>query len=226
MRFIGKISSNMKSTIVVKVKTLLFILIATLVIGCDLERRESFEFEDGYGPQVTFGEMTAWEWLQTNPNDEFNYMIEAIELTGLKDEYNSLTSERTFLLLKDKGFTDKKLGVLKIEFGNKNIPLVDVDVNKLRNIMMYYILDTYVDQGPDNIIVLNTHYSFNTLSEDVNNSYMTIRRNWSFILGINYSDTITTDKKMQNVKLHNYIFSNGNAVAHILEAHVRLAPFE
>ena len=92
---------------------------------------------------------------------------------------------------------------------------------------MYYILDTYVDQGPDHLVVVDRDYPFNTLSEDPNNSYLTIHRNWSFNLRINYSEDIASEtKKSQSVKLHNYIFSNGNAVGHMLERHIRLAPFE
>ena len=208
------------------ITSFLGILLGTALTGCDLELQKGTEFDSGVEPQVTFGEMTAWEWLQTNPNDEFDYMIEAIELTGLQDEYNSLTSERTFLLLKDIGFTHNA-GVLKLEFGSASIPLEDVDVEKLRNIMMYYILDTYVDQGPDHLVVVDRDYPFNTLSEDPNNSYLTIHRNWSFNLRINYSEDIASEtKKSQSVKLHNYIFSNGNAVGHMLERHIRLAPFE
>ena len=225
MKLINK-KVMMKQKTLFTITSLLCICLGTLLIGCDLELQKGSEFDSGIEPQVTFGEMTAWERLQTNPNDEFDYMIEAIELTGLQAEYNSLTAERTFFLVKNLGFTHNA-GILKLEFGSASIPLEDVDVDKLRNIMKYYILDTYVDQGPDNLVLVDTDYPFNTLSEDINNSYLTIQRNWSFNLRINYSEDIASDtKKSQSVKLHNYIFSNGNAVGHIMERHIRLAPFQ
>lgn len=209
---------------------LFFCMLVTLVLtGCDLELQDGFEYDSQLEPQFTFGETTAWEWLQTNPQGEFGYMIEAIELTGLEDEFNNASLKRTFFLIKDLGFTHPG-GILNQEFENKNTVLADLpdaDLIKLKNIMMYYILDTYVDQGPDKLKVLDVDYNFNTLSEDPKNSYMTVRRDWAHTLDINYSTDIKSSTKREGiVRLHNYIFSNGNAVGHMVDRHVRLDKFE
>lgn len=207
-------------------KIFVCMLLTVVLTGCDLELQDGFEYDSQVEPQFTFGETTAWEWLQTNPQGEFDYMIEAIQLTGLEDEFNSASLERTFFLIKDLGFTHNG-GILKQEFGSNSIPLADVDPVKLRNIMMYYILDTYVDQGPDELEVLDVDYNFNTLSEDPNNSYMTVRRTWAHVLNLNKSTDITSATKREGiVRLHNYIFSNGNAVGHMVDRHVRTAKFE
>jgi len=198
--------------------------------SCDLEIQDAFEFKNVDNDQYTFEETTAWEWLQTNPNAEFDYMIECIKVTELEDEYNSANLKRTFFLIKDAGFTSGS-GVFKKEFGIsapsvENIKnLSESDIQKLKNVLEYNILGEYLEQNSKKILKTLIPYRFNTLSEDPNNSYIEIHSTNEYLLRMNFYGR-NSNKLYQEVKLHNYIFSNGNAVAHITEGHIRLAPFE
>lgn len=215
----------MKKNIKLKLNAVILVCIAIITFGCDLKPQEKFEFDPATTPQVTFGAMTPWEWIQSNPKNEFNFLIEAIKLTNLQEEYSNTTDKRTYFLLKDFGWTNFN-GIKRREFGNPNVSLADVDPIKLRKILLYYIVPTYVDQGPGHLLTLDANYTFETLSTDPLNQIMTLSRDWNYTIGINNSPVLPTTKFSANVKLHNYIFSNGNSVAHLLENHVRLAPFE
>nr|T2KN95.2 RecName: Full=Uncharacterized protein P37; AltName: Full=Polysaccharide utilization locus H protein P37; Short=PUL H protein P37; Flags: Precursor [Formosa agariphila KMM 3901] len=211
-----------------RINTLLLLVITMLSFsGCDLEPQEKFRFDPEVDPQFTFGSMTTWEWLQTNPNDEFGFMIEAIKQTGLQDMYNSKTETYTFFLMKDPNWTNNGPGFFSREFNLKNTadrdpkevfedPAVDLDI--VRNYLLYLTLPIYVDQGPDHLKTLDLPYTFETLSEDVNNQIMTIARDWNYVMQINDSPDLPTGnlgKINVPVGYHNYIFSNGNSVAHI-----------
>tara|TARA_R110002049_G_scaffold186379_3_gene354677 strand:+ start:4699 stop:5346 length:648 start_codon:yes stop_codon:yes gene_type:complete len=211
---------------------------AFAVVGCELQPQERFTFNPQTPEQFTFGETTPWEWLQTNPKEEFTYMIEAIKLAGLQDEYSNKTDKRTYFLIKDLGFT-KFNGIFRREYDYLNdgalTPLQNLNtavdtpekITKLRNILMYHILPKYVDQGPDNLFTLDFNYEFPTLSPDPNNKIMTINRDWNYTMRINEDPNLGTGSKINtDTKLHNYIFSNGNSVAHLTEGYARVEPFE
>ena len=198
--------------------------------SCDLEIQDAFDFKNIDDEQYTFEETTAWEWLQTNPNNQFDYMIECIKVTGLVDEYNSANLKRTFFLILDIGFTSGS-GVFKKEFGN-SVPDIDEiedlsesDIQKLKNILKYNILGEYLEQNSKKILKTETPDRVNTLSEDPNNSYIEIHSTQERYMRMNFYGR-NSNKLYQDVRLHNYIFSNGNAVAHITEGHMRLVPFE
>ncbi|MGY6647998.1 hypothetical protein [Wenyingzhuangia sp. IMCC45574] len=208
--------------------TMLLLLAALTFVGCDLELQETWEFDSEVAPQVTFGETSLWEWLETNPGGEYNFMIEAIQRTGLVDLYNDKTVNYTFFIMKDGAFTNNGNGVFSRQFGFRNTASLDpvdvfddarVDVDIMREILKHLILDQYVDQGPDNLKTLDVHYVFNTLTDDPNNKTMTISRDWQYRMVLNTSpDLITGGNGRINAvtSLHNYIFSNGNSVAHVL----------
>ncbi|ANW95847.1 hypothetical protein AXE80_05930 [Wenyingzhuangia fucanilytica] len=207
---------------------LLFLFGALSIVSCDLEPQERFEFDPEVSPQVTFGSTTAWEWLQTNPKDEFGFMIEAIRLTGLEDIYNSKTENYTYFLMKDGNWTNNGPGFFSKEFNLKNTAGKDpvdvfadpkVDLNIVKEALLHLILRDYVDQGPGHLKSLDVNYTFNTLSNDVNNKTMTISRDWNYNMQLNAADDLppgNLGKINSSVGFHNYIFSNGNTVAHIL----------
>lgn len=203
-----------------------------ILSSCDLALQEPFEFKEIDETQFTFGETTAWQWLEENPKGEFGYMIECIKTTGLEDEYNTTDQKRTFFLIKDRGFTGSQ-GVFTKEFGlrGENIPKIEeisglpLDMKlKLKNILLYNILPEYVEQNSKKLLKIETPYTFNTLCTDDNNKTMEIHLTIDVWLRINFYGK-NSKKLYQEIKLHNYIFSNGNAVAHIIEGHVRLEPF-
>jgi hypothetical protein len=208
----------------------LFICTSFIYTGCGLEVQEEFVFDPQTEPQFTFGATTPWEWLQTNPQEEYTYMIAAIKHAGLEAEYSNTSSKRTYFFIKDTGWSDpdKPNTILNREFGSQDILIEDTDPAKLRRVLLYYILSAYVDQGPGNLFTLDAHYTFNTLSPDVNNRIMTLRRDWNYVIGLNYSPDLPAAPSSiaTSCKLHNYIFSNGNSVAHIVETSTRLAPFQ
>ncbi|MDW5288145.1 fasciclin domain-containing protein [Formosa sp. PL04] len=216
----------MKKIIKYRLHIALAICIAFVFTSCDLEPQDKFRFNPETVPQYTFGEKTPWEWLKTNPNDEFSLMIQAVELSDLVEEYSNKTDKRTYFLIKDEGFT-KFNGILKREFGSDTLELTEVDPVKLRKILMYHILPQYVDQGPDNLLTLDFNYSFPTLTKDLGNPNMTINRDWNYVMQLNQDPNLGTGSKLTtDVKLHNYIFSNGNSVAHLTEGYARVEPFE
>ncbi|TXD67590.1 fasciclin domain-containing protein [Polaribacter glomeratus] len=218
----------MKKTIKQSIYTFLLICTTLVFTGCDLEVQESFVFDPQTKPQFTFGATTPWEWLQTNPKGEYSYMIKAIKHAGLEAEFSNTTDKRTYFLLKDSGWSDasKVNTVLNREFGSQTILIEDTDPVKLRNILMYYILPVYVDQGPGNLKTLDAFYEFKTLSSDPGNTYLTLDRDWNYSIGINYAPGLSPNALGTRCKLHNYIFSNGNSVAHIIETHTRLEIFK
>ncbi|PQJ72645.1 hypothetical protein BTO14_04965 [Polaribacter butkevichii] len=195
-------------------------------MGCDLKVQESFVFDPGTSELFTFGAKTPWEWIQTNPGNEYNYLIEAIKHAGLEEEFSNTTSKRTYFLVKDDGWNVISNSILNKEFGSNSTLIADTDPVKLRNILLYYIVPQYIDQGPGLLQTLDVNYEVKTLSKDPINNFMTLRRDWNYAIGLNYSEDLPSTSMATPCRLHNYIFSNGNSVAHILTGHARIAPFE
>lgn len=215
----------MKNNIKILKNSILFVCLMLLTMGCDLEVQDEFEFDADVNPQITFEEMTPWEWLQTNPDEEFYYLIQAIELTGLQAEFDVNTNGRTYFLLKDKGWI-KWNGIVNRELG-RDKDLANADVELLTNILKYNIITTYVDQGPDNLITVDKDYPFTTLYPGPEgNNIMTLSRDRNYTIQMNRSPDLSATVKGTNVKLHNYIFSNGTCVAHLYEDYVKNEPFQ
>ncbi|WP_158837321.1 hypothetical protein [Polaribacter sp. L3A8] len=76
--------------------TFLLLFVSILFIGCDLKVQKEFAFAPGTSELFTFGASTPWEWIQTNPGNECNYLIETIKHAGLEKEFSNITSKSTY----------------------------------------------------------------------------------------------------------------------------------
>lgn len=201
------------------VNFLLFCLVL-LLSGCDLAVQEPFEFNPEIAPQQTF-DMTALEWIRSNPNEEFNYLDSAITITGLEAEYSTNSGQRTYLLLKDRAFTDGG-EILQQLGGSRTAIMADLDVDRLRTVLRYHIIDEYVSNGFDELAVLYTDYIFQSLVPG-EAGRVSINRDDRFRLSINRSPDLSGTKKGARLGQHNYIFTNG--VAHLSNDSFRNEPF-
>lgn len=204
-----------------------------LTLGCNLGIQDSYNFVPSYESAHTFGEQTAWEWLSAPPNnedkatnEELNYMKASIELTGLIDLYNNKSAKRTFFMITDAGF-DGVLNELSIQYSLEQLQdkndILTKDIVKLRNILKYHIIDTYIDQGEDEITGIDASYYFDTLSEDPNNGTIEISKAWYLDIIINTTDVANRRKVV--VDKHNFVFSNGNTIAHMINSYARRDAF-
>lgn len=200
--------------------SLLLFCLAIVTTGCDLAVQEPFEFNPEIAPQQTFN-MTALEWIRSNPNEEFNYLDSAITITGLEAEYSSNSGQRTYLLLKDRAFTDGG-EILQQLGGSRTALMADLDVDRLRTVLRYHIIDEYVSNGFDELAVLYTDYIFQTLVPG-EAGRISINRDDRFRLRINNSPDLAGTKKSALLGNHNYIFTNG--VAHLSNDSFRNEPF-
>ena len=204
--------------------TLLVAAIAMALQGC-LKLQEDFEFNPEIPELVTFKDQTAWQWVQTNPGNEFAKMIEAIQVAGMVGYYDTdTTAKRTYLLLKDIAFTESN-GVLQVVTGSRTGSLANLTAAqkaKLQNILLYHLIDKYVDQGPESLYVLFQHYPFQTMLPGTNGE-MTIMRDERFRMNFNSSPTMPSTRRNTNAMLHNYIFKNG--VGHLSPRYLRKVPF-
>ncbi len=209
---------------IIKNKYFAFLIIAAVLSSCDLKQQKSFEFKPETPVLQNFKDQTVWEWVLTNPGNEFNYLIQAVNLTGLQDEFSKNTDQHTFLLLKDLAFTGPG-GVLQVITGSRTGKLETIDAaraQRLKNLLLYHIINEYVSQGPEKLKVLFQNYFFQTLLPGTNGQ-MSIFRDERFRLQFNRSDALPSSKRGTNGMLHNYVFKNG--VAHLSTTYLRATPF-
>ena len=209
----------------IKILSLFFLgSLITMLMGCDLRQQKGFDFKPDTPVLPNFKTQTAWDWIKTNPNQEFNYMIQAINVTGLQNLYSQVDSQRTYLLLKDLAFTNKN-GVLQVITGSVSGSLANLDatkINRLKNLLLYHVVRKYVDQGPTELKVLFQDYLFHTMLPG-DDGIMSISRDERFRMGFNYSSTLPSSKKTTKGMLHNYVLKNG--VAHLSTTYLRATPF-
>ncbi|MGB3798335.1 MAG: hypothetical protein WA952_00900 [Lewinella sp.] len=193
----------------------LFLLFAGLMTltGCDLERQRQFEFDPDIAPQVTF-DMTALEFIRSHPADDFNYLDTAITLLGMEAEYESNPEPRTYILLKDAAFTDRG-DILQQITGSTDTAMDSLDatqLERLRYILRYHIIDDYIENGFDPLVVVNRDYFFQSLIPGPD-GIVSVNRDDRFRLGINQSEDLQGTRRGGLLGEHNYIFTNG--VAHL-----------
>ncbi|WP_116106090.1 hypothetical protein [Lewinella sp. IMCC34191] len=189
--------------------------------GCDLERQRQFEFDPDIAPQVTF-DMTALDFIRSHPADDFNYLDSAITLLGMEAEYESNPDPRTYILLKDAAFTDRG-DILQQITGATDTSLDSLDgeqLERLRYVLRYHIIEDYIENGFDPLVVVYRDYFFQSLIPGPE-GIVSVNRDDRFRLGINQSDDLQGTKRGGRLGEHNYIFTNG--VAHLTSRSFRNA---
>lgn len=208
---------------------LLFSFLAAFT-SCDLELQDTFEFNDELGPEITFDNQTVWEWLQTQKSptdtimvdDKFDLLIQAIEMTGMIEEYNqTTTNERTYLLLNNAAFIGDN-DIIEVVTGEQDGDLADADLRILKNLLSYHIVTSYVDQVPT-LFEYGVDYQFQTLipGED---GEIYFRRDERYAITVNGANQLPASARQVGVFNHNYVFQNG--IGHHLNGYTRSIPFE
>ena len=222
----------MKNIIQKNTFNLLITIGLCLLMGCNLKLQEPFEFVPETPTLTTFKDQSAWDWVQKErtpdtakifASNKFDYLIEAVKLTGLEGEYSKAGGSRTFLLLNNTAFagTGKILQLITGSATGKLTPITDANKVRLTNLLKYHIIDAYVDQVIA-VPIFGTQYEFNTLGT-APNSIMTVSRNERYSLTINSSANLPTTKRTFGVLRHNYIFGNG--IGHIVDNYAGIAAF-
>lgn len=210
---------------------LLILALFPFLTGCDLEIQKPFVFTPDTQDIATFEDKTVWEWLQTQKSPtsltavdqfKFDYMIEAIQYTGLVEEFNRKSDRRTFFLLNNNAFagTGKIFQALT---GKITGPVNTVDKARLTAVLKYHIINQYITQL-DPLINFNTNYFFQTLN-DGDSGKMLLRRNELYRVSINPETVfpITATRRSTTVRTHNLRYANG--IAHVLNDYTRNVAF-
>lgn len=219
-----KIIKATKKQSIIKLGITVLAIVTILFSSCELTLQQKVPFNPETPVLATFKNQTAWEWIKTHPGDDFTLMEQAINVTGLQNLYSQVDSQRTYLLLKNISFTQSN-GVLQVITGSRNGDLSKLSLantQRLKNILMYHIINQYVDQGPDNLKVVYKDYFFQTLLPGLNGR-VSINRNDSFNMVFNASSILPATKKGTIGAFHNYVLKNG--VAHLLTTYIRVTPF-
>lgn len=230
----------------IRLRFLLLTGFILLLSSCDLELQEGYSFSPDVDLTDPYANLTAWEFIntQTALNDEgnldgeaFNYLIEAIKRAGFEDEYNNNNIiDRTYLLLNNNAFTGGgdiiELVTGSEEVGEDETPaeiMARADVDVLRLILQYHIVTTYVDQIPT-LFEYDEWYLFQTLISGEDGIIGLLRDN-RYRISINgtRNDRVPSPlpssafSQFEEVRLHNYVFSNG--IGHVIADPVRNAPY-
>lgn len=215
-----------KNKNILKLGVLAIALFVTVFSSCDLTLQQKVPFKPETPVLANFKNQTAWDWVQTHPQGDFTYMEQAINITGLQNLYSQVDSQRTYLLLKNIAFTQNS-GILQVITGSTTGDLTTLNatnIQRLKNLLMYHIVNQYVDQGPDNLKVVFKDYFFQTLIPG-SSGIISIRRDETFNMIFNQSPLLPVTKKgtYRNNALFNYVMKNG--VAHLLSTYIRVVPF-
>lgn len=210
-----------------------------IVTSCDIGLQDTFEFVPEVDLTDPYGNMTAWGFISSdvvngNLNDDgnmdgehFDYMSAAIEAAGMIDEYNSTSSDRTYLLLNNNAFTGggdiiqlitNSSSVAEGETPAQVMARADMDV--LRTILRYHIVTTYITQT-DPLKTFNLNYIFQTLI-DGDDGRIVMRRDDRYRIDINRSPAplpSSSTSQYERVRNYNYVFNNG--IGHIIADPVR-----
>ena len=231
----------MKTYILNKLRFLPVLSMLILFTACDLELQEGYDFVPEVDAIDPFDDITAWEWVQTRTalledgslnGEEMNYMIAAIKRAGMENEYNnSSIVNRTYLMLNNNAFTGSG-DVIQLVTGSATVGpdetpddvMARADVEVLKLVLNYHIVDAYVAQIPT-LFQYNVDYLFQTLipGED---GLIAMRRNERYFISINNSNAplpTSATSQSENVRGHNYVFSNG--IGHIIADPVRNQPY-
>ncbi|WP_460542315.1 fasciclin domain-containing protein [Echinicola sediminis] len=213
--------------------------IVLLTASCDLALQKEWEYvREPFGNQPTG--LTAYEWLQEingNPtyNDEnglpeFEYLLEAIEKTGLQELYDDPNAKQTYFLLRNNAFNGAGQ-LMEHTTGNSAYPLDSISNDRLEHALRYHIVDKPLAQGdiPKN----DFFFYYQTLVPGDTGVVEINKRLWDQSIRINSSiarigststpSNMPSTSRGRSVDLHNFIFTNG--VGHQLNGYVRYQPF-
>ena len=211
-----------------------------ILVSCDLDLQQGFDFVPEVDLTDPYGDMTAWEFIQSRvvfnedggiSGEELNYMAAAIERAGMIEEYNGSDPDRTYLLLHNNAFTGGG-DIIQLVTGSATVEegetpadvMARADVDVLRRILQYHIVTTYVAQVPT-LFEFGVNYVFQTLipGED---GVIVMRRDDRYRIDINRAPAplpSTATSQWERVRLHNYVFNNG--IGHIIADPVRNKPY-
>jgi hypothetical protein len=222
----------------------LCLLIAITFASC-LPIQENYDFEPEIDAVDPFADGTAWDFIQstTELSDEgslvgerFNYLAAAIKKADMVEEFDqTATTDRTYLLLNNNAFTGGG-DVIALATGSDTIGVnatpeqtmerVDTPekLEKLRTILKYHIIETYVAQVPT-LEEKETWYLFQTMIPGEDGLIALKRDNlWRIQINLNGAPLpATATSQGERVRNHNYIFNNG--IGHHLADPVRNQPY-
>ncbi|MGB7393228.1 MAG: hypothetical protein WA913_02425 [Pricia sp.] len=225
-----------------KLKPLKLIVLALLsfsFLGCNLELQEGFTFMPDVNIEDPFSDITAWQFLQQNrqlteegelSGDLYNYMVAAIEAAGVIDDYNGSTNDRTYLFLNNRAFEGDG-NVIELITGSAEVAegetpeqvLARADLDVLRIILRYHILNSFVNQLT--LSERDVNYEFQTLipGED---GIIIMRRDQRYNVDINTAPAplpSSATSRGERIRNYNYVLSNG--IGHSLNGPVRNKPY-
>lgn len=208
-------------------------ILVMAVSSCEkLPVQDKFVFNPEVKVLTPFKNLTAMEFLEKDPGNEFHYMRQIIRLTEMESYYSADIKDRTYFLLRDTAFiqgyphrrTKKPTydGLIKDLTGSFTGDLSKVDTARLKKLLKYHILNQYVDQGPAILKRKQTYYLFHSLLPG-DDGRVYIKRNEFLQFTINQTGDLPYSKKFTNEVEHGYIFKNG--IGHLLGQYIRVKPF-
>lgn len=210
-----------------------------LITACDLGLQTEWEYErEPFGNQELG--MTAYAWIEKINNDttfndedgipEFEFLIEALERTGLREFYEDPTGNRTFFLLRNNAFTGGGQ-LLAQTTGSADNPLDSLETDRLEHALLYHMLPESLSQ--DDVPKNDFHLYYQTLvpgdtgimeiNKRLFNQQIRINSSIARIGSPSTETTMPAGSKGAGVALHNFRFTNG--IGHQLTAYVRFQPF-
>lgn len=207
------------------------VVLLSMATSCELKIQKPFEFVPDVANIATYENQTVWEWLQTQKSPtgstavdqfKFDYLIQAIEYTGLIDEFNRKGDRRTFFLLNNNAFDDAG-EILQTLTGSLTGPVTRADKVRLTNVLKYHIVNEYIEQN-NPLKVYAADYFFQTLNEG-DNGKMLLRRDELFRVSVNSATVppLTATRRGTTVRTHNLRYANG--IAYVVNDYTRNVAF-
>lgn len=225
---------------IIKARNIVIAAIATFALfSCDLELQKEWEYVPEPFGNRPLG-MTALEWMQMINSDtryqdvnglaEFDFLLQAIERTGLEELYLGQDTTKTYLLLRNSAWNGNNQLIQNMA-GNRNYPLDSISNERLEQVLKYHIIDEYLSQP---VIPKNDFFLYyQTLVSGDSGLIEINKRLFDQSIRINTSiariGSPSTPSNMPSasrgtvVNLHNFIFTNG--IGHQLNNYVRYQPF-
>lgn len=220
-----------------------------------LPLQDRFKFDPEI-PEVTpFKDITALQFLELNPKNEFTFMLKAIQITEMEAEFSIDTKDRTYLILKDTAFVDgypsgngvnqyrgifTELGIDSNDL--KNLNTVNIDAPKrerLKTLLRYHIIgDKYIDQFSSMLPIRQQDYIFQSLVPG-DEGRLSIRRTEFYGFNFNRANEIpigtgatvgsgTNVARATGRKTTSRVQHNyvfSNGIGHLLSNYIRYKPF-